>query len=103
MRIFLFSGYDSIPGPQTGDRTYAAIRTRQPGQFSVGTTATMLANADEQKLKQMDNLGHRLFLLIQKIYPDLAGAITGMLMKRDISELSKMLESRELLEAKVCS
>lgn len=61
----------------------------------------MLANADEQKLKQM--LGHRLFLLIQKMYPDLAGAITGMLMKRDNSELSKMLESRELLEAKVCS
>ncbi|XP_076084303.1 polyadenylate-binding protein 1-like isoform X2 [Mytilus galloprovincialis] len=91
-------GFESIPGPQMGDRTYAAIRARQPGQFSVGTPATMLANADEQKLKQM--LGHRLFLLIQKMYPDLAGAITGMLMKRDNSELSKMLESRELLEAK---
>ncbi|CAG2233965.1 PABPC [Mytilus edulis] len=54
-------GFESIAGPQIGDRTYAAIRARQP---------------------------------------DLAGAITGMLMKRDNSELSKMLESREVLEAK---
>merc|ERR1712150_468322 len=40
-------------------------------------TATMLAAAPPQEQKQM--LGERLFPLIQGMYPDLAGKITGML------------------------
>jgi len=62
-------------------------------------TATMLAAAPPQEQKQM--LGERLFPLIQSMYPDLAGKITGMLLEIDNSELLHMLESRESLKAKV--
>lgn len=62
-------------------------------------TASMLAAAQPQEQKQM--LGERLFPLIQGMYPDLAGKITGMLLEIDNSELLHMLESRESLKAKV--
>lgn len=62
-------------------------------------TASMLAAAPPQEQKQM--LGERLFPLIQHMYPDLAGKITGMLLEIDNSELLHMLESQESLKLKV--
>ena len=62
-------------------------------------TASMLAAAPLQEQKQM--LGERLFPLIQRMYPDLAGKITGMLLEIDNSELLHMLEHSESLKAKV--
>ncbi|XP_048248944.1 polyadenylate-binding protein 4-like [Haliotis rufescens] len=68
-----------------------------PGQEPL--TASMLAAAPPQEQKQM--LGERLFPLIQRMYPELAGKITGMLLEIDNSELLHMLESNESLKAKV--
>lgn len=68
-----------------------------PGQEPL--TASMLAAAPPQEQKQM--LGERLFPLIQRMYPELAGKITGMLLEIDNSELLHMLESQESLKAKV--
>lgn len=62
-------------------------------------TASMLAAAPLQEQKQM--LGERLFPLIQRMYPDLAGKITGMLLEIDNSELLHMLEDTDSLKAKV--
>merc|ERR1719167_1522800 len=62
-------------------------------------TASMLASAPPQEQKQM--LGERLFPLIQGMYPDLAGKITGMLLEIDNSELVHMLEHQESLKGKV--
>lgn len=62
-------------------------------------TATMLATAQPTDQKQM--LGERLFPLIQCMYPDLAGKITGMLLEIDNSELLHMLEHNESLKSKV--
>lgn len=62
-------------------------------------TSTMLAAALPQDQKQM--LGERLFPLIQRMYPDQAGKITGMLLEIDNSELLHMLEHNESLKAKV--
>lgn len=62
-------------------------------------TASMLASAAPQDQKQM--LGERLFPLIQRMYPDMAGKITGMLLEIDNSELLHMLEHHESLKAKV--
>ncbi|XP_071441749.1 polyadenylate-binding protein 1A isoform X2 [Hetaerina americana] len=62
-------------------------------------TATMLAAASHHDQKQM--LGERLFPLIQGMYQDLAGKITGMLLEIDNSELLHMLEHHESLKAKV--
>jgi polyadenylate-binding protein len=62
-------------------------------------TASMLAAAPPQEQKQM--LGERIFPLIQGLYPDLAGKITGMLLEIDNSELVHMLEHQESLKSKV--
>ncbi|GFO39998.1 polyadenylate-binding protein [Plakobranchus ocellatus] len=62
-------------------------------------TATMLTAAPPQEQKQM--LGERMFPLIQGMYPDLAGKITGMLLEIDNSKLLPMLESHESLKLKV--
>lgn len=62
-------------------------------------TASMLASATPQEQKQM--LGERLFPLIQQMYPDMVGKITGMLLEIDNSELLHMLVHSESLKAKV--
>lgn len=62
-------------------------------------TSSMLAAAPPQEQKQM--LGERLFPLIQRMYSDLAGKITGMLLEIDNTELLHMLEHNESLKAKV--
>lgn len=84
-----------VPGgpAQPQAQTAVVIQGQEP------LTATMLAAAAPQEQKQM--LGERLFPLIQSMYPELAGKITGMLLEIDNSELLHMLESRESLKAKV--
>ena len=62
-------------------------------------TSSMLAAAPPQEQKQM--LGERLFPLIQRMYPDLAGKITGMLLEIDNAELLHMLEDSNSLKSKV--
>lgn len=62
-------------------------------------TVSMLADANPQEQKQM--LGERLFPLIHRWHPELAGKITGMLLEIDNSELVHMLEHHEALKAKV--
>ncbi len=69
-----------------------------PGSGSEPLTTAMLAHAMPQEQKQM--LGERIFPLIQRLYPDLAGKITGMLLEMDNSELLMMLENTELLKTK---
>lgn len=82
-----------------------AIPTQTPAQQAVHIqgqeplTASMLADALPQEQKQM--LGERLFPLIQCMYPNLTGKITGMLLEIDNSELLHMLEHGESLKAKV--
>merc|ERR1719228_2306949 len=68
-----------------------------PGQEPL--TASLLATASASEQKQM--IGERLFPLLQEHQPHLAGKITGMLLEIDNSELLNMLESRDLLAAKV--
>jgi polyadenylate-binding protein len=46
-------------------------------------------------------LGERLFPLVSRIQPELAGKITGMLLEMDNSELLLLLDSPESLNAKV--
>jgi polyadenylate-binding protein len=80
-----------VPQPQVQQAVH--IHGQEP------LTATMLAAAPPQEQKQM--LGERLFPLIQHMYPELAGKITGMLLEIDNSELLHMLEHQESLKAKV--
>ncbi|CAC5384304.1 PABPC [Mytilus coruscus] len=93
------SGLYNMPRPETRTAYPATAGTEITGYVNIRMHAAMLANAYQQEHKQM--LGQRLFPLIQMMYPDLAETITRMLLKKDNLELSKMLESKELLEAQV--
>ena len=55
--------------------------------------------ARERLIKE--DLGERLFASINKLYPTMAGRITGMLLEMDNSELLHLLESPEALKAKI--
>jgi hypothetical protein len=63
-------------------------------------TASMLAAIPLQEQKQM--LGERLYPLIQRMAPDLASKVTGMLLQIDNAELLHMLDDQNSLEGKVC-
>jgi polyadenylate-binding protein len=95
------AGYPVAPRQMPGQPGRPMQQPQQsvviPGQDPL--TASMLAAAPPQEQKQM--LGERLFPLIQRMYPDLAGKITGMLLEIDNSELLHMLESQESLKLKV--
>ena len=73
-----------VPGPVP-----AAKVARSTDQF---------ASAPLQKQKQM--IGERMFPLIQRMYPDQAGKITGMLLELDNTELLHMLKDQTLLKGK---
>lgn len=61
-------------------------------------TAKMLAGADPQTQKDM--LGERIFPIVQTIYQQEAGKITGMLLEIDNSEILHLLEHHDSLLAK---
>merc|ERR1719460_313241 len=62
-------------------------------------TASNLANAPPGMQKQM--LGEKIFPLISRMQPEMAGKITGMMLEMDNSELLILLESPEQLKMKV--
>jgi len=69
-----------------------------PGTDQALTTAILAAAPPEQQ-KQI--LGERLFPLVSRLQPELAGKITGMLLEMDNTELLNLLESPESLSSKV--
>ncbi|CAB3976981.1 polyadenylate-binding 1-like [Paramuricea clavata] len=83
------------PSPATVN--HGRVRNPRPGQDLLNPP--VLAQASPPDQKRM--LGERLFPLIQKTHPHLAGKITGMLLEIDNAELLHMLEFREALAAKV--
>eukprot|EP01023_Acetabularia_acetabulum_P050106 TRINITY_DN538_c0_g1_i11.p1 TRINITY_DN538_c0_g1~~TRINITY_DN538_c0_g1_i11.p1 ORF type:complete len:688 (-),score=120.58 TRINITY_DN538_c0_g1_i11:1031-3094(-) len=62
-------------------------------------TSSMLASAPAEQQKQI--LGERLFPLVSRLQPGLAGKITGMLLEMDNSELLILLESSDQLVNKI--
>jgi len=89
--------YQAQVMPQGGPPEQAAVAVMQQGQEPL--TASILATATPSEQKQM--IGERLFPLVQEYQPHLAGKITGMLLEIDNTELLHMLESSDLLRAKV--
>merc|ERR1719456_1426119 len=64
-----------------------------------GLSAANLANAPPGMQKQM--LGEKIFPLIARLQPEMAGKITGMMLEMDNSELLILLESPDQLKMKV--
>jgi len=61
--------------------------------------ASTLAAAPPAVQKQM--IGEKIYPLIAKIQPDMAGKVTGMMLEMDNSELLMLLESEQQLRSKV--
>lgn len=62
-------------------------------------TTAHLAAAQPEMQKQI--LGERLFPLVHRLQPEMAGKITGMLLEMDNTELLNLLESPDSLSSKV--
>merc|ERR1719235_1855732 len=77
------------PGPSPASNT-------DPG---TPLTAAALAAAHPGLQKQM--LGEKLFPMVAKFQPELAGKITGMMLEMDNSELLMLLESEAQMKNKV--
>merc|ERR1712070_168434 len=72
---------------------------QQPMQGGAPLNASALAAAPPQVQKQM--IGEKLYPMIAKIQPELAGKVTGMMLEMDNSELLMLLESESQLRFKV--
>merc|ERR1712212_1421632 len=95
-------GMPAVPGmggPRQAQSFKYTPTARNPPAQVVGQMMPAGAAPPPQEQKQM--LGERLFPLIQRMYPDLAGKITGMLLEIDNSDLVHMLEDQNSLKGKV--
>merc|ERR1712100_53518 len=72
---------------------------QQPMQGGAPLNASALAAAPPQVQKQM--IGEKLYPMISKIQPEMAGKVTGMMLEMDNSELLTLLESEQQLRFKV--
>merc|ERR1719313_207108 len=72
---------------------------QQPANPNAPLTAAALAAASPGMQKQM--LGEKLYPLVAKKQPELAGKIVGMMLEMDNSELLMQLESEQMLNAKI--
>merc|ERR1739844_823181 len=76
----------------------APVISQQPG-LGGELTSSMLANADPAMQKQL--LGERLFPMVQKEQPELAGKITGMLLEMETTDILHLLENQSELQGKI--
>merc|ERR1719375_2877775 len=70
-----------------------------PAPQAGGMNTSSLANAPPGMQKQM--LGEKIFPMISRIHPEMAGKITGMMLEMDNSELLMLIESPDQLKGKV--
>eukprot|EP00928_Gymnodinium_smaydae_P021620 TRINITY_DN18459_c0_g1_i1.p2 TRINITY_DN18459_c0_g1~~TRINITY_DN18459_c0_g1_i1.p2 ORF type:complete len:124 (-),score=36.48 TRINITY_DN18459_c0_g1_i1:103-474(-) len=85
-----------MPQQQVPQQAQAQAPAQQP---SSSLNAAALAAAPPAVQKQM--IGEKLYPMIAKAQPELAGKITGMMLEMDNSELLILLESEAQLKAKV--
>merc|ERR1719379_2580526 len=89
--------------PMQQQRPMGAPMAQRPpmgGMPQMGqSAASTLANAPPGMQKQM--LGEKIFPMISRIHPEMAGKITGMMLEMDNSELLMLIESPDQLKAKV--
>ncbi|OZJ02302.1 hypothetical protein BZG36_05065, partial [Bifiguratus adelaidae] len=86
-------------GVARGGYKYGVSRTQANEDAPNDSLTAALAAAPAEQQKQM--LGERLYPLVQKPQPELAGKITGMLLEMDNSELLHLLEDEEALDNKI--
>lgn len=99
------TGQQNTPSRQNSKFTNSTNNNIRPINLSMGNGGDIplnqnsLANTAPQEQKQL--IGEKLFRVVEKMYPDIAGKITGMLLEIDNTELIHMIENKESLRAKV--
>merc|ERR1719316_2604772 len=76
-------------------------RPGMPMMGMPGMNPMMQQKGMPPQMMQQQMLGEKLFPLISRFQPELAGKITGMMLEMDNSELLMLLESDSHLKAKV--
>jgi len=87
------------PGPVPAPPTAGVLPVPVLLTPDVPLSASLLAAAPPAQQKNI--LGEKLYPLVHRLQPELAGKITGMLLEMDNSELLLLLESSEALNLKV--
>ena len=90
---------DWKPQQRNGAPIATALPVDSTPPVEVPLSAASIAAAPPGLQKQM--IGEKLFPLISRIQPELAGKITGMLLELDNIDLLNMLESESLLQERV--
>jgi len=86
-------------GPQGGKPMGAPMQAQAPPPQGGGINTAALAQAPPAVQKQM--IGEKLYPMIAKINPELAGRVTGMMLEMEVSELLMLLESEPQMRSKV--
>merc|ERR1711957_685381 len=97
-------GMPMMPGGMPmGSMMRPQMPMAQPGpmrpQAPTGLTAAALAAAPPGVQKQM--LGEKIFPMVSKYQPEIAGKLTGMMLEMDNSELLILVESEQQMKAKI--
>jgi polyadenylate-binding protein len=87
------------PAGMNGQRPQPQVQQQQQQPSTGQIDPSRLANADPKVAKTM--LGEALFPKIQKLYPEDASKLTGMLLEMDNAELVQMTEEEETLNDRV--
>ncbi|KAJ4953483.1 hypothetical protein NE237_030315 [Protea cynaroides] len=77
----------------------APLEASRPGPVPIQTLASALASATPEQQRMM--LGEQLFPLVERLEPDVAGKVTGMLLEMDQTEVLHLIESPDALKKKV--
>ncbi|XP_043694320.1 polyadenylate-binding protein 3-like isoform X2 [Telopea speciosissima] len=77
----------------------APMEASRPGLVPIQTLASALASATPEQQRMM--LGEQLFPLVERLEPDVAGKVTGMLLEMDQTEVLHLIESPDALKKKV--
>jgi len=85
--------------PMQQQRPMGMMGQQPMGSSPGGLNTSNLANAPPGMQKQM--IGEKIFPMISRIHPEMAGKITGMMLEMDNSELLMLMDSPDQLKAKV--
>ncbi|KAL7208399.1 hypothetical protein ACSBR1_030202 [Camellia fascicularis] len=75
------------------------LDVHRPGPVPMSTLASALASATPENQRMM--LGEQLFPLVERVEPDHAGKVTGMLLEMDQTEVLHLIEAPDALKKKV--
>ncbi|KAF5961485.1 hypothetical protein HYC85_002694 [Camellia sinensis] len=75
------------------------LDVHRPGPVPMSTLASVLSSATPENQRMM--LGEQLFPLVERVEPDHAGKVTGMLLEMDQTEVLHLIEAPDALKKKV--